>query len=176
MQAEVVPMGPDTGIAEYVGAMIHASNRKDMGKTCLQKTAYILNVKELGFSEIVFEYHKYGPFSPMITFAADDAKAFGYIYTETDTFPNHPFPYTVFRPTENPRIFAECEDTQQIRRILTILRRHSMVVLELAASAIYLKRNSHETDYIEEVKRRKSLKASEKNMKSVKDLLSELEL
>lgn len=174
MPEDVEPLGTDTGMAEYIGAMINACGRDDMGKTCLQKTAYILQANEVGFPEIVFDYHKYGPFSPMITFAADDAKAFGYITTES--YEAHPFPYTVFRPTESAPRFADCEATRKIRKVLKILRRRSMVELELAATAIYLKRNGHEENFIEEVKKRKSFKASERNMGFAKNLLSELRL
>lgn len=160
-------------LVTFVAAMIHASDREDMGKTCLQKTAYILQAKGLGFSSIVFDYYKYGPFSPEIAFAADDAEALNYISRETYRG-NHPLPYTVFRPKGNSPSFPDFVAREQVLKVLDILKRYAMLDLELAATAIYLKNNGHRENFIQEVKKRKPRKATASRMERVERLLRAL--
>lgn len=177
MKDYVQPMEAESGLAEYVGAMINASRRDDMGLICVQKAAYILQAKAVGFWKIHFDYHKYGPFSPKVAIALDDAEALGYIRADTrEEHEEHPVPYTVFLPAEDPLEFAECDETDKIRGILDSLRTRSMFELELATAAIYFRKNGHENDYIEEVEKRKSLRPSDSRMKHATELLSEIQI
>ena len=161
---------------EYVGAMICACDGKIEGKTRLQKTAYILQVKGLGFSDIVFDYYKYGPFSPEVAEAADDAKALGYIKMGEGEGP-HSVPYAIFLSEEKSPQFEDCDQTKKILQTLETIKPHSTLALELAATAVYLKNNGYAKNYLEEIRKRKPLKAaSDERMERVKNLLSDLEL
>ena len=166
----------NTDIEEYVGAMICASDGKIEGKTRLQKTAYILQAKGLGFSDIVFDYYKQGPFSPEVIFAANDAKALGYISTGEGEGP-HATPYTIFLSEEKSPQFEDCDQTKKILQALETIKPHTTLALELAATAVYLKNNGYADNYLEEIRKHKPLKAaSDERMERVKKLLSDLEL
>ena len=168
------PMSAD--MEEYVSAMIYASDGKIEGKTRLQKTAYVLQAKGLGFSDIVFDYYKYGPFSPEVAEAADDAKALGYIKMGEGEGP-HAIPYTIFLSEEKSPQFEDCDQTKKILQALETIKPHTTLALELAATAIYLRENGYADNYLEEIRKRKPLKAaSDERMERVKQLLSELEL
>jgi hypothetical protein len=54
--------------------------------------------------------------------------------------------------------------------------RFSALVLELAATAVYLREHGYREDYWEEVKRRKPLKASLERLEQAKRLLIQLDL
>ena len=64
----------------------------------------MLEVKEIGFGEVEFDYNNYGPFRAELAFAADDAESFGYIKTEP-RYGFHSVPYTTFKSTDSSPAF-----------------------------------------------------------------------
>ena len=161
-------------LVDYVGALVRLSDGRIVGKTRLQKIAYLLEAKELGF-DLSFDYHNFGPFSAELAFAADDAESLGYISTD-EHLGCHSVPYTVFHSTDEAPKFEDGGDLEARRVALGPMNRYSALVLELAATAVYLKRNGYPKSVWKEVKRRKRLKATRDRVAAAKDLLGSLEL
>ena len=161
-------------LVDYVSALVRLSDGKIVGKTRLQKIAYLLEAKELGFG-LSFDYHNFGPFSADLAFAADDAESLGYISTE-EHLGYHSVPYTVFLATDQAPEFEEGDDLQARRVALGTINGYSALVLELAATAVYLKRNGYPKSVWKEVKKRKRIKATRERVAAAKELLSSLKL
>ena len=158
---------------ENIAALILLNGGKIVGKTRLQKTVYLLEAMELGFG-FWFDYHKYGPFSPEVAFAADDAESLGFIQVGED-YGFHSIPYKIFSATDSaPRL--EEVDAAPRRAALKAMEGYSAMVLELAATAVYLGRNGYPDNAWEEVIKRKTLKASPDRIAQAKALTAALGL
>lgn len=161
-------------LADYVGALVLLNGGKIVGKTRLQKTAYLLEASGIGFG-IDFDYHDYGPFSAELAFAADDAESLEYI--ETNMRPGfHSVPYTIFESTDKAPRFKKGEQTGARREALEAMRGYSALILELAATAVFLKGNGYPENSWEEVCKRKPSKATPDRLKQAKNLISDLRL
>ena len=160
-------------IEENIAAVILLNGGKIVGKTRLQKTAYLLEVMGLGFG-VWFDYHKYGPFSPEVAFAADDAESLGYIQTK-DEPGYHSIPYKIFSATDSAPRFEKA-DAEPRRAALEAMEKCSAIVLELAATAVYLERNGYPDNAWEEMKKRKTLKASAERVAKAQELVATLKL
>ena len=161
-------------LVDYVAALIHLAGGRVVGKTRLQKIAYLLEAKALGFG-LDFDYHNFGPFSPDLAFAADDAESLGYVRTK-EQLGLHSVPYTIFRSTDEAPKFEKSEKLKARRDALNIMKNHSALVLELAATAVYLKYNGYPESFWNEVKKRKSLKATSQRVALAKKLMRDLNL
>ena len=162
-------------LVEYLSATIGLAGGEIVGKTRLQKIAYLLKAKGLGFLALDFDYHNYGPFSAELAFAADDAVALGLIETE-ERLGYHAVPYTVFSATEKAPTFAESPVVRSRKLALRAMDGYSAIVLELAATAVYLQNNGYGNGQWKEVKKRKALKATQPRVEAAKQLVSELNL
>ena len=162
-------------LVDYLVAIVRLGGGEVAGKTRLQKIAYLLEAKGIGFGDIDFDYHNYGPFSSEVAFAADDAESLGYLETE-ERQGIHAVPYTVFRSTDRAPKFDDNADTKTRVAALELMNSNSALVLELAATAVYLKRYGYNENCWEEVEKRKPLKATPQRRKLAERLLSELEL
>lgn len=163
-----------TDLVDYVGALIRLADGQIVGKTRFQKIAYLLEAKGLGFG-LDFDYHNYGPFSPELAFATDDAESLEYIRTE-EKFGFHSVPYTVFHSTDGAPKFKDDAASRARREALKTMSDYSALVLELAATAVYLKLNGYPNSYWSEVKKRKPLKATSERLALAKKLISDLSL
>lgn len=161
-------------LMDYVSDLIQLNGGEVTGKTRLQKIAYLLEAKDLGYG-VDFDYHNFGPFSAEIAFAADDAEALGWIETrERPGF--HAVPYIVFSSTDDAPEIAEDGKTEPRRSALNVMGEYSALVLELAATAVYLKRSGYPDSFWGEVKKRKAVKATPERIKSAKKLIEDLGL
>lgn len=163
-----------TDLVDYVAVLIRLAGGQIVGKTRLQKIAYLLEAKALGFG-LEFDYHNFGPFSPDLAFAADDAESLGYIHTE-EQYGLHSVPYKIFRSTRKTPSVNRDKLSKDRRDALNIMKKHSAIVLELAATAIYLKNNGYSNDSWREVKKRKGLKATQSRISAAKILVNDLGL
>ena len=161
------------GQAEYVSAIVRLSGGEIVGKTRLQKIAFLLQAKGSGFAGADFDYHNFGPYSAELAFAADDAESLGLLTVE-ERRGYHSVPYTVFRSTEFAANLDDGNEMKACRADLKVMNRYSALVLELAATAVYLQRNGYAESFWKEVKKRKSLKATAPRIQSAKDLLRQL--
>ncbi len=163
------------GQADYVSAIVRLAGGEIVGKTRLQKIAYLLQAKGSGFTEVDFDYHNFGPYSAELAFAAEDATLLG-LLTMEERPGYHSVPYTVYRSTEHAAMFGDDDEVNACKADLEVLSGYSALVLELAATATYLKRNGYAKDFWKEVRKRKSLKATTSRMKLARELLHKLDL
>ena len=70
--------------AENVSDIVRLNGGIVVGKTRLQKTAYFLKSRNVGYG-FNFAYHYYGPYSEELRIAAEDAAALKMIEIETRT-------------------------------------------------------------------------------------------
>ena len=161
-------------LVDYLSAIVRLGGGEVVGKTRLQKIAYLLEAKDIGYGDIDFDYHNYGPFSSELAFAADDAESLGYLETE-ERQGFHAVPYIVFKSTEDSPKFND-DNTAVRKAALELMIGYSALVLELAATAVFLKKNGYQNDFWEEVKKRKPLKATPKRKDLAEQLMAELDL
>ena len=161
-------------LVDQVGALVHLAGGQIVGKTRLHKIAYLLEAKTLGLG-LDFDYHNYGPFSPELAYAVDDAEALEYLRTE-ERPGFHSVPYKIFNSTDKTPEFENDAISGARKIALDAMAGYSALVLELAATAVYLKQNGYAKNYWNEVKKRKSVKASGQALKLAKDLIADLEL
>jgi len=159
---------------DSVAALIRLAGGEVYGKTRLQKIAYLLEAKGVGLG-LDFDYHNYGPFSAELAFAADDAKSLGYIRIDTQPG-DYAIPFTIFRSLEDTPQFEDSEDRGAKNKALETIMPYSSLVLELAATAIYLRENGYPEIYWDEVKKRKASKARGDLMEKAKELIEKLDL
>jgi uncharacterized protein YwgA len=161
-------------LTDNVAALIRLNGGQIVGKTRLQKIVYLLEEAKLGFG-LSFDYHNYGPYSADLSFATDDVVSLNYVKVE-ERYGFHSVPYTVFRATSDAPEFPDDPLKHKRKAALTIMENYSALVLELAATALYLSRHGYGADAWKEVKRRKSSKAVAPIVEKAKHLLGELKL
>ena len=159
---------------DSVAALIRLNGGEIVGKTRLQKIFYLLEAKDIGFA-FEFDYHNYGPFSAELAFATDDAEKLGHINSrEEDGY--HQIPYVTFVSSEGAPSFGDDVLNSERNQALKAMKGYSAVILELAATAIYLERNGFKGHQWEEVKRRKTHKATTERISKAKELVASLSL
>jgi uncharacterized protein YwgA len=160
-------------IIDYVTSLVRLNGGELVGKTRLQKIAYLLECLDLGCG-LKFDYHNFGPFSAELAFAADDAASLWYL--EVEERPGfHSVPYTVFKVRPEMPIIDDEKDGMR-RSALAKMETYSALVLELAATAVYLKRNGFEQNCWNELRQRKPSKANPELISKAKDLVQRLGL
>ena len=162
-------------LVDYLSCIIRLSGGEVVGKTRLQKMAYLLEAKGVGFGNINFDYHSYGPFSAELAFAADDAESLGYIETE-ERSGFHEIPYTVFKATEKEPEIDDGAETETRKAAIEVMGNYTALELELAATAVYLKKNGYLDGCWEEVQKRKPLKATSERIERAKQVIADLNL
>ena len=161
-------------LVDAVAAVVRLNGGELVGKTRLQKTIYLLEAMKLGFGAD-FDYHNFGPFSSELAFAADDAVALGYL--ETDQRRGyHAVPYSVFRVTKATPDCSDHSGAEARRQALAVISCYPASVLELAATAVYLREHGYADSYWVEVRARKPLKATDDRLSKAKALLRDLRL
>lgn len=157
--------------APDLARLIQLNGGQLIGKTRLQKSAYFLEIKSLGFG-FDFNYHRFGPYSEELTVSTDDAVALGLIEIDWKESQGGTR-YAIFRS----KSLQEDKDKEDLQRrgILNVLKGFSSIELELAATADFLKRNGYADDPWAETKRRKASKVDSARLIRSKQLLQELE-
>lgn len=136
-----------------------------VGRTRLQKTAYLLEVTRLG-EGFQFEYRHYGPYSEELADAVSTASLAGIIAEEerTTTWGGS---YSIFTAAPDPQSTASIERNQ----IIALAQRADPIALELAATAVFLASKGEKKAWDETV-RRKPEKAGK--LDQAKNLFREL--
>ncbi|MDE0521093.1 MAG: hypothetical protein OXH79_03955 [Boseongicola sp.] len=161
-------------LAEYAAAVVDIAGGQVVGKTRLQKIVYLLEAKGLG-CDLDFDYHNFGPYSADLAFAVHDAEALGYLSTD-EKRGYHEVPYTIFTANPESPKFEENDRRPERMDAVKVMENCSAVVLELAATAVYLKDNGYANSAWEEVRRRKGIKASSARLSAAKELVQSLQL
>ncbi|HEX8663208.1 MAG TPA: hypothetical protein VF744_04180 [Beijerinckiaceae bacterium] len=143
-----------------------------IGKTRLQKTAYLLESKGAGYG-FDFEYHYYGPYSEDLSIAAEDGEALG-LLSAKENLSAAGLPYVVY----NSAASVDPGSSNLMARraaIVATLKPYDSIALELAATAEFLSKNGFSEDPWMETRRRKAGKATPEAVARAKKLLRELE-
>jgi uncharacterized protein len=148
---------------------------KLVGKTRLQKTFYLLD--QLGMnSGAEFSYHYYGPYSADVASAAEMATLLYDFEADEKVSAKRSVSYTSYLSREKKPAKVGNLSSAEAQRALSEMDAVSDTVLELAATMVFLKKNGFPKNYVEEVRARKPLKASEDRLRSAKMLVSALNL
>ena len=156
--------------------LIQLSGGEVVGQTRLQKEAYLLDRCGAAFG-LPFTYHYYGPYSFELAYGWEDALAEGRIEIE-EQLGRYSIPYSIFKlkePCSDPDNLGNLP-ADDARARLEKMEAVSEIVLELAASIIYLKEEGYGEPPIKELKTRKPLKATDELIKKATDLLQDLKL
>jgi uncharacterized protein YwgA len=158
---------------EDVTVSIVALNGGELiGRTRLQKTAFLL--EQCGMdSGLEFEYRHYGPFSADLARGCDDAEFDGRLHM-AERPGSREMPYTVFTTNEPAPEYLGNISAPEVRARLAAMRRYSDIVLEVAATIVYLRELGG--DPVEEVKILKPHKATERRIVQAKELIHQLGL
>lgn len=148
-----------------VHAIVSAAGGELVGKTRLQKIAYILTAAGLSDS-LDFRYHHYGPYSDDLTFETKEAIVDGLVSTE-DRPASWGGTFTVFRAS------GPCEVDPATKEIVKIACSYDPITLELAATAAFLK-GEVQDDCWQETIRRKPQKATRERLDRARALWNQL--
>ena len=147
-----------------ITSIVSTAGGRVVGRTRLQKIAYLLaaTCENTSFD---FEYKHFGPFSSDLAQAVDFAQLAGVLQEE-----NRPASwggtYSIYQTSENCN-FGGAEEA-----VVELANRTDSVVLELAATAIFLSKDY--SNPWDETKKRKSSKASDARITSAKDFIASL--
>lgn len=133
---------------EEVVRMVAAADGELVGRTRLQKTAYLLELAGLGRG-YHFVYKHYGPFSEDLASTVDVAPLF-FDFEETQKCSGWGGTYSVFRSN----VPFESKDQDSYKMLVSVTKEANPIELELAATAAYLASDG-EADPWGETKRRK---------------------
>ncbi len=152
--------------SEKVHSIIADAGGKIVGRTRLQKIAYLLEVAGVG-DNFHFDYHHYGPYSEDLTRAASLAHLTGQIVEEEKTTNWGGFysTYTIKEPSK--------QKTGIRQRLAKTAVEADAVILELAATAAYFAKNG-KSDPWKETAARKPDKAEGGRLDEAKKLYGEL--
>ena len=166
-------MNPD----EVVVNLILLNGGKLTGRTRLQKQAYLVHCCGADLHELDFIYHYYGPYSFELADGCVDAIAEGRITME-ERQGRYGTPYSVFEATGTQQIGGIGNlSRKEAKRVVDNTNRASSIALELAATAAFLQRQGvYDGHVMEELKLRKSRKATAENLKEAQQLLGDLGL
>ena len=164
-------------VEDIVVNLIAMNGGELVGRTRLQKEAYLLHRCGADF-DIPFTYHHYGPYSFALADGLIEAHCHDMIDME-ERLGSYGVRYAIFRSKDD----TEAQDhlgnlsAERVRSLLEDMQEVSDIVLELAATIVYLrKEGGYGNKAMEETKARKPLKATESRMGHALMLLSKLGL
>jgi len=150
--------------------IIRDAGGRVVGRTRLQKLAYLLEITGLG-SDFSFEYRHYGPFSEELASAVEDAQLWDLISEEErpTTWGGYYSLYTAGASV------AKADVNPARKELIRTAKGANPIELELAATAAFLKAVENVPDPWEETARRKPEKAA-KSLANAKVLYEKLRL
>lgn len=152
---------------EKAADIVRDAGGKIVGRTRLQKIAYLLELSGLG-DGFDFEYKHYGPFSEDLAIAVRNAGLLGFVHEEERPTSWDGF-YSIFT--------ADGVSENELRDRRNILARTAAaadpVELELAATAAFLASEGKSEPWLE-VAKRKPEKSDGRRLRSAKDLYRRL--
>lgn len=145
------------------------NNGELVGKTRLQKTVYFLQELQL-VDDFEFSYHHYGPFSDIVASSMNRALYYDEVceVPKVSSFGNNIISYQV-NSNSNSNNPARVD-------VLNTLKSYSSVVLELAATALFLDKNGFKGGSWDETAIRKAGKVTPQRITDATNLLQELKL
>jgi len=160
------PNSNDKPIAELAADIIRDAGGEVVGKTRLQKVAYLLEITGLG-GGFSFEYRHYGPYSEDLASGVAIARLLGLVSEDerTAVWGGH---YSIFKAAQ----LGALRPDPARKQILELGLKAGPIALELAATAAFLAKEG-EPDPWNETARRKPDKA-ERSLDAAKALYSKL--
>jgi uncharacterized protein len=152
---------------EKAADIVRDAGGKVVGRTRLQKIAYLLEATGLG-EGFTFEYRHYGPYSEQLARSVSSAELQGLIQEEEQPA-SWGGSYSIFTSTGTRKNAVKAARTA----ILDLGVKANPVALELAATAAFLALEGN-SDPWDETTRRKPEKASER-LNEAKDLYKQLQ-
>ena len=156
--------------AKSVEQIVRYAGGKVVGRTRLQKIAYILDVTGYGVG-FKFHYKHYGPYSDEVADAARSAVLLGNLNerVEDATWGGS---YSIYEVREQPQTNVQKNPPYALARKAAGA---NAIALELAATAVFLYREGH-ADPWHETGRRKPQKSAEGRLEQARSLLANLSL
>lgn len=145
---------PDKTDRQKAAEIVRDAGGQIVGRTRLQKVAYLLNLAGLG-DGFRFEYHHYGPYSEQLAEAVKMAEAFDLV-SEEEHRASWGGTYSIFKVTDR----AGKADIGDRARFAAAPAKVDSIELELAATAAYLAAAEKCPEPWEETVRRKPEKAA----------------
>ena len=163
-----------TNNSDIIVWLVSLNNGRIVGKTRLQKIVYLLENFGLN-SGFDFYYYNYGPFSPEVARATDEAVAQDRLDAkEKSGF--HAVPYTQFTSDERPPKKICGLPSEKIGDLLEIMEQYTAIELEVAATISYLYQEAPaNSDVFSMVKRLKPIKATKDRLEKAQALLKKME-
>jgi uncharacterized protein YwgA len=159
---------------KHVADIVAAAGGQLVSRVRLQKIAYLLD--QLGAkSGFTYTYHHFGPFSWDLDRAILDASAFDLVKETFESRNSDGARYSVFSADPSSHQFSFLHD-KKLRQLVTRLKSVSVTVLEIAATAHWLKEAEKMDDWESEIKRRKGVKTAGGRLDEALQLLAELKL
>lgn len=154
--------------AQKVAAIVQDAGGQVVGRTRLQKVAYLLEAAGLG-DGFLFEYRHYGPYSEDLSAAARDADLLG-LLQETEHPATWGGVYSIYvaGPATAP------STTAARRQLASEAAQADSIDLELAATAVFLAKDGY-SDPWSETARRKPEKAGEGRLNRARALYRRLQ-
>lgn len=163
-----------TNTDDLVVGVVALNGGNFVGRTRLQKTALLLDHCGVN-SGVEFEYLHYGPYSSDLAEGWDQARLANRLQMEARTG-RYEMPYTVFRTQQPAPERIGSLSAQTVKNLLSQISAYSDVVVELAATLLFLHENGYGDGAEKELKTRKPLKSTEQRLRLAKKLLHELGL
>lgn len=156
-------------LAEKAAGIVRDAGGQIVGRTRLQKTAYLLSITGLedGFR---FVYKHYGPFSEELAASAADASLL-HLMSEIEQQATWGGVYSIYRSTTVDATVG----TDPRRRLAEEAAKANAIELELAATAAFLALDGYDDPWIETA-RRKPEKSDGDRIEKAKDLYRRLRL
>ncbi len=160
---------------ELVTAIVALNKGKLVGKTRLQKVAFLL--EQCGMqSGLDFDYHNFGPFSADLARGAEIAVGKQLVQAiEKPGF--HAVPYVEYSTSISPPRKVAKLGASRAESLLEKMEKYSAIALELAATIKFLEEEGFPRTKIDDkVRHLKPAKATDKLMRDAHELLTELDL
>lgn len=161
-----------------VAAVLTAAGGELVSRIRLQKTVYLLDRLGFGSGLDDFAYYRYGPYSAALDAAVDYAKVAGLVAEERRHRMSDGATYSVFKRVGD--VDTEAEESSlgeaEVERLVRRFAATNLTVLELAATADWVRRSEKREDWRAEVVRRKGPKTENGRLDKAVDLLDELGL
>lgn len=156
-------------------AVISLAGGRVYGRIRMQKIVFLLD--QMGFnSGFKYYYHHYGPYSEDLSRALDSAKVFRLIDEKIEYRSFDGARYSVFISNNkiSDKIKSEIKCSDYFERTLTNLNERNSVVLELAATIVWISKYEKIQDWNSELNIRKGSKLENGRMDKAVHLLDEL--
>ena len=158
-------------------AVVRAASGKVAGRIRMQKLVFLLD--KLGLeSKFEYTYHHYGPYSSDLADALDFAKAFGLLSEIIETRKSDGANYSIYSQKLEMKIYPKSDflNDYKIKLAIEEINKSSSTVLELAATAYWLKHDEKVDDWKTEIIRRKGQKAAKGRLDTAVLLLEHIGL